>query len=190
MIPDNLSKYFKNKTKRVPIFLQITSKISPKFFQLTPEIRQSDTRDSFKLLQKQYTETSSSFLQITSKTKHNERSIFFQTTSKIKHKESPRFFPNMYLKKKQKSSPRSFQTTSKTRQVIPEDYFEVLQKQNKKGLRNSFKVPTSKIRHLRFFQTPSKIKHMGSPRFFQITSKTRQMMTSILSKYLLQKQNK
>ena len=120
------------------------------------------SRDSFKLLQKQNTRYPQySFKLQTSKTNFIQgSSTFFQITSKIEHNEFPRFS----------------QITSKTRQGILEILLnKLLQKQNLKGLRDSFKLGTSK-------------KPRGPQEYIKIyTSKTKAKGPESLSNYFKNK---
>ena len=96
---------------------------------------------------------------------------------KLLQKQNARGSPDSFrlLQKQDKGSPRFFQTTSKTKQWIPEiisNYF----KNKTRGPLDVFKLCTSKTRDkgsLRFFQTTSKTKPNESTTFFQITSKTK-----------------
>ena len=79
-----------------------------------------------------------------------------------------------------KTNTRGFRDSSdyfKKKTLNTQDSFKLLQKQNKNGLRdpsNYFKNQAQRVREMKFFWTTSKTRYKWSPRFFQITTKTKQ----------------
>ena len=94
---------------------------------------------------------------------------FFQINSKIRQKTFPRFF-HTTSRTRHTGALRLFQTTLKIRQKRSPTFFQATSTNRYQG-------------SLRFFQTTVKINQNGSPKLLQTTSKTTHGILKILSNY-------